>query len=175
MPEEPSREPGGERPATLGAGVAPGPLTPAERRELFRRPLLARLATVRADGAPHIAPLWFHHDEADGSFWFVIRERARFVPNLLREPRVCISIAAESMPYARATILGRAEIVARPEAAPDAWLPIARLMVERYVGPSDPAYLERTRRYPRWLVRVVPYEMLTWRGGGWARYYTGDA
>ena len=99
---------GRPRSATLASGVEPGPLTDAERREFFNRPLLARLATVRPDGAPYVVPLWFEWNEADGSFWFVIRERARFAPNLLREPRVCLSIAADSPPYVRATIMGRA-------------------------------------------------------------------
>lgn len=159
------------RPATLASGVEPGPLTPAEQREFFGRPLLARLATVRPDGAPYVVPLWFQWDEADGSFWFVVRERARYVPSLLQEPRVCVSIAAESPPYARATIMGRVEVVARPGESRQ-WMDMAARMTQRYVGEVDPGYLERTARYPRWLLRVVPYEMTTWRGGGWSRFYT---
>jgi PPOX class probable F420-dependent enzyme len=159
------------RPATLGSGVEPGALTETERSEFFRRPLLARLATVRPDGAPYVVPLWFQWDEVDGSFWLVIRERARFVPNLLREPRVCLSIAADAPPYARATIMGRAVIVARPGES-DEWMAVARRMTTRYVGETDPGYFERTARFPRWLVRIVPDEMTTWRGGGWSRFYT---
>ena len=121
----------------LASGVEPGPLTDAEKREFFRRPLLARLATVREDGAPYVAPLWFEWDERDGSFWVVVRERARFVPSLLREPRVCLSIAADVPPYTRATIVGRAEIVAKPRES-DQWMEIARRMTRRYVGDVDP-------------------------------------
>ena len=40
------------RPATPASGVEPGPLTEAEKKEFFSRSLLARLATVRPDGAP---------------------------------------------------------------------------------------------------------------------------
>jgi PPOX class probable F420-dependent enzyme len=162
------------RPAHLGSTVEPGPLTAAEQREFFARPLLARLASVRADGAPYVVPLWFQWDDRDGTFWFVKRERSRFMPNLLREPRVCISIATDTPPYARATIVGRAEIVARPGES-TAWMDVARRMTERYVGTLDPEYLARTARYPRWLVKVAPAEMTTWRGGGWSRYYTDGA
>jgi len=151
--------------------TTPGPLTRAEQRAFFLRPLIARLATVRADGAPYVAPLWFEWDERDGSFLVVIRERARFMPDLLREPRVCLSIAAESPPYARATVMGRAEIVGRPRES-DEWKVVARRMTERYVADVDPGYFDRTVVYPRWLVRIVPYEMTTWRGGGWHRLYT---
>lgn len=159
------------RPGVLASGVEPGPLTDAEKKELFSRPLLARLATVRPDGAPYVVPLWFQWDEDDGSFWLVIREKARFVPNILKEPRVCLSIAADTPPYVRATIMGRAEIVATPGQS-EQWMAIARRMTLRYVGDVDPGYFERTARYPRWLVRIVPYEITTWRGGGWSRFYT---
>jgi PPOX class probable F420-dependent enzyme len=162
----------GVRPAALGAGVEPGPLTEAEKREFFRRPLLARLATVSADGAPYVVPLWFEWDERDGSFRVVIREKARFVPDLLREPRVCLSIAADTPPYTRATVRGRAEIVARPGES-DEWKTVARRMTARYVADVDPGYFDRTAGYPRWLVRIVPVEMTTWRGGGWSRRYLG--
>lgn len=155
--------------AVLKSGVTPGPLTPAELDALLERPLLARLATVREDGAPYVVPLWFHWQ--DGSFWIVVRERARFVPGLLREPRVCLSVASESPPYSRATFMGLAEVVARPRES-EQWVVIARLMAARYIADVDPDYLDRTARYPRWLIRIVPTEVTTWRGGGWARYYT---
>jgi hypothetical protein len=67
--------------------------------------------------------------------------------------------------------MGRAEIVARPGASQQ-WMVIARQMIERYLGDLDPGYFDRTAPYPRWLVRIVPDTMTTWRGGGWARFYT---
>ena len=157
------------RDARLGTDVKPGPLSKEEQAEFFSRPLIARLATVREDGYPFIAPLWFQWDGKN--FWFVIREKADFIPNLLRDPRVCVSIATDTPPYARATIVGRAEVVARPGES-DAWKKIARQMTLRYVGEVDPGYYERTEKFPRWLIQVVPEEMTTWRGGGWHRRYT---
>ncbi len=148
-----------------------GALSPAEQRAFFRRPLLARLATVAPDGAPYVAPLWYEWNEDDASFWFVIRERARFMSHILREPRVCLSIASETPPYARGTIMGRAEIAGRPGQS-DAWRPIAERMARAYIGKRGPGYIDGTAHFPRWLVRVVPETMTTWRGGGWARRYT---
>ena len=151
--------------------VVPGPLTDAEKRDFFRRPLIARLGTVGEDGAPYVVPVWFEWEERDGTFLVVIREKARFMPGLLREPRVCLSIAAESPPYTRATIMGRAEIAGRPRES-DEWKEVGRRMSARYVADVDPGYFDRTAKYPRWLVRIVPYETTTWRGGGWHRSYT---
>lgn len=167
MTRDPSHPPQG---ATSDAPR--GPLSPEEQRAFFRRPLLARLATVAPDGSPYIAPLWYEWSEADGGFLFVIRERARFVPYLLHEPRVCLSIASETPPYARCTILGRAEILGRPGES-EAWRPIAERMARAYIGERGPGYIDGTAQFPRWLVRVVPESMTTWRGGGWARRYTG--
>lgn len=138
----------------------------------FKRPLLARMATVGLDGAPYIVPLWFEWAEPDGTFWFVIREKARFMPHILRESRVCLSIASDSPPYARATIMGQAEIAGRPGDSFD-WRPMAERMARNYIGDRGPGYIDATAHFPRWTVRVVPYAMTTWRGGGWARYYTG--
>ena len=165
-----NQEPSPPRPGTT-SDAPRGPLSPAEQRAFFQRPLLARLATVAPDGAPYVAPLWFEWNEHDGSFWFVIRERARFAPHILHEPRVCLSIASETPPYARATVTGRAEIVGRPGQS-DAWRPIAERMARAYIGERGPGYIDGTARFPRWLVRVVPEAMTTWRGGGWARHYT---
>ena len=158
------------RPGTIYDALH-GPLSAVERREFFKRPLLARLATVAPDGAPYVAPLWFEWKEDDGSFWFVIRERARFIPHILHEPRVCLSIASATPPYARGTIMGRAEVVGRPGQS-DAWRPIAERMARAYIGERGPGYMDGTAHFPRWLVRVVPETMTTWRGGGWATRYT---
>ena len=160
-----------QAPAGATSDTPRGPLSAPEQCAFFRRPLLARLATVAPDGAPYIAPLWFEWTEEDGSFWFVIREHARFMPHILREPRVCLSIASETPPYARCTVMGRAEIVGRPGQS-EAWRAIADRMARAYIGDRGPGYIDGTARFPRWLVRVVPLSMTTWRGGGWARRYT---
>jgi hypothetical protein len=89
---------------------------------------------------------------------------------MLREPRVCLSIADDAPSHPRATVIGRAEIVARPSES-EAWKRIARQMASGIlgIGQLDTGYIDRTADFPRWLVRVAPYRMTTWRGGGWNR------
>ena len=36
-------------------------MTTFDIEEYLRRPLLANLATVRPDGSPHVAPVWFQY------------------------------------------------------------------------------------------------------------------
>lgn len=161
----------GDQRVRLGEGVEPGPLTPGEMDEFLQRPLIARLATVRPDGAPYINPLWFEWDGSD--FWLLARRRSAYVEHLRANPRVCLSVASDELPYTRVTAIGRAE-VANPDGSSDVWLPLARRLTRRYVGGVDDDYAERTAQQSRWLIRVVPEETITWRGGGWARHYTQD-
>lgn len=158
-----------ERPARLGAGVKPGPLSAEEQVAFFARPLIARLGTVRPDGAPYITPLWYHWDGSD--FWIVARRRSAFVEHLRHNPKVCLSIASDELPYSRVTVLGTAKI-ANSDGSPDRWRPITRLMTQRYVGEVDADYADRTAQFDRWLVQITPEEIVSWRGGGWARRYT---
>lgn len=157
--------------ARLGSHVEPGPLTDEEKQEFFARPIIARLATIRPDGAPHIVPLWFHWDGED--FYLVARKRSSFVENITRNPKVCLSIAADDVPYTRATIIGRAN-VENPEGNPEPWLPLLYEMTERYVGDVDDGYADRTAKFRRWLIRIEVDELISWRGGGWAKSYTRE-
>src|SRR5690606_1280214 len=155
---------GGGNPAEL----APGPLTAEEMEAFFQRPLIARLAMVQPDGAPYVVPLWFQWDGE--KFYFAARPKATYLPFLRREPRVCISLATEVPPYTRATVHGTAEIIDPAESG--LWWQVVEEMTLRYIGHLDPGYAERTRRYPRWLIRVTPKRIVSWRGGGWHRRYT---
>ena len=38
-------------------------------------------------------------------------------------------------------------------------------------APTVPEYLTGTINQPRWLIKVVPTEITTWQGVGWARRY----
>lgn len=156
-------------PARLGGDIEPGPMSPHERDLFLRRPLLARLATVQPDGAPFIVPLWFQWDGE--AFYLVVREKAQFLAHIRHEPRVCVSIASETPPYARVTAQGRAELIP-PEHPEHRWRELTRIMTDRYVGELDPGYANRTGRFPRWVVRVAPERLISWRGGGWHRRYT---
>jgi PPOX class probable F420-dependent enzyme len=160
-----------EREARLGMGVEPGPLSSAELAAFLARPLIARLGTVRPDGRPYVAPLWY---QWDGSvFWIVARRGSAYVGHLRHDPRVCLSIASDELPYTRVTVIGTAQI-ANPDGSAGRWPAIARQMAHRYVGKADAGYADRTARFGRWLVQITPDEVITWRGGGWARRYTED-
>ena len=72
----------------------------------------AKLATVRADGRPHVAPVWF---DLDGSS-LVFATGAETVKgrNLTRDPRLAVCVDDERPPFSFVSIDGTAEISEDP-------------------------------------------------------------
>ena len=72
-------------------------------------PRTAKLATVRADGDPHVAPVWVAVDGRS----LVFNTGAETVKgrNLRRDPRASLCVDDERPPYAFATFEGSVEIV----------------------------------------------------------------
>lgn len=68
----------------------------------------AKLATVREDGRPHVAPVWFVLAGEDLVFttWHTTVKAA----NLRRDPRVALAIDDETPPFAYVLIEGTATI-----------------------------------------------------------------
>ncbi|MGW2326930.1 PPOX class F420-dependent oxidoreductase [Streptomyces sp. NPDC001700] len=67
-----------------------------------------KLATVRADGSPHLAPIWFLLDGDDLVFntgQDTVKGR-----NLARDPRVSLCVDDDRPPFSFVTVRGRAEL-----------------------------------------------------------------
>lgn len=64
---------------------------PAAFRDLLERPLLAHLATVRADGTPQVSPMWFVWTGRQLLFTSTTRRRKH--ANITARPWVAVSIA----------------------------------------------------------------------------------
>ncbi len=91
-----ARDPAARRPPTGGTRLIMAELTP-EQAALFGPPNLAYLATVNADGSPHLAPLWAdtrgRHDRAQH------RGRPRQGRERARDPRVAVAIHDKEHPH----------------------------------------------------------------------------
>jgi len=51
-------------------------------------PLIAKVATVKADGSPFLVPVWYEWDGE--ACYLVIRQRANWLKNIKHEPRVTV-------------------------------------------------------------------------------------
>jgi PPOX class probable F420-dependent enzyme len=87
-----------------------------------------KLATTRADGSPHVAPVWFILDGEDLVFMTgadTVKGRA-----ILRDPRVALSVDDERPPFAFAIIEGTVSI----SRDLDEMLPLSIAIARRYMG-----------------------------------------
>jgi PPOX class probable F420-dependent enzyme len=82
---------------------------PETHADLLERPLFAHFATVRADGAPQVNPMWFLWDPAQGIVKMTHTKRRHNYRNVQREPRVALSIADPDMPYRYIQVRGVVE------------------------------------------------------------------
>lgn len=67
-------------------------------------PHIGHVATLLADGAPHVVPIWL--DAAGDELLLNTTEGSAKLRHLRRDPRVAVSIHASSDPFLALTILG---------------------------------------------------------------------
>jgi PPOX class probable F420-dependent enzyme len=82
-------------------------------RFLLQGTRTAKIATVGADGGPHVVPVWFTVDDRD--LMFSTSSHSVKARNLVRDPRVGVAVDDETPPFAFVSITGRAVLVERPD------------------------------------------------------------
>ncbi|MFJ1593409.1 PPOX class F420-dependent oxidoreductase [Kitasatospora albolonga] len=106
----------------------------------------AKVSTVRADGSPHIAPVWFLLD--GDCLVFNTGKKSVKGRNLERDGRVSLCVDDDRPPYAFAVVQGRAELSEDPEEL----LRWATRIAGRYVGPEAAEEFGRRNGVPGELV-----------------------
>jgi PPOX class probable F420-dependent enzyme len=74
----------------------------------------AKLATVRADGRPHVAPVWYEVDD-DGTIVFNTGESTVKGRNLRRDPRASLCVDDDRPPFSFVLIDGVVELSDDPD------------------------------------------------------------
>jgi PPOX class probable F420-dependent enzyme len=131
-------------------------MPPAEYRAfLLERPRTAKLATVRADGRPHVAPIWF---DLDGdALVFTTWHTTVKATNLRRDPRVSLCIDDDTPPYAFVLFEGTATLSEDPAEL----LRWATSIAGRYMGSDQAEAFGRRNGVPgELLVRVTPIHVV---------------
>jgi PPOX class probable F420-dependent enzyme len=114
-----------------------------------------KVATVRADGSPHVAPIWFVLDGTD----LVFTTGAESVKGrtLRRDPRLALVVDLEAPPYAFVLVEGTvtlSEDVAE-------MLPLAIAIGARYMGAELAEQFGRRNAAPgEMLVRLTPSKIV---------------
>lgn len=134
-----------------------------ERTFLLNGTKTGKLATVRADGRPHIVPVAL---DLDGdALIFLVKSASVKARNMQRDPRVCLCVDVETSPYAYIQVEGTVEMSADLSALVY-W---GRRIVSRYDGPERAeAYIKREGLVEERVVRLMPKKILFRKniGGG---------
>jgi len=135
-------------------------MTPAEVAEFLSGERRAHLATINADGTPHVVPLSYVVIDGRVTFW--TDPASRKVANLRRDPRLtCLVEAGTEFAEFRAVQLsGRAELGADAESSRRAGL----ALYERAAGPltDDLRAAVDAMVAERVAVTVVPERTVSW-------------
>ncbi|HEY0737331.1 MAG TPA: PPOX class F420-dependent oxidoreductase [Herpetosiphonaceae bacterium] len=135
-------------------------MSPDEYRAfLTERPRTASLATVRADGRPHVAPIWFDLDGDD--LIFTTWHTSIKGQNLRRDPRVSLCVDDEAPPFAFVLFEGTATISENLDEL-RVW---ATRIAARYMGGDQAeSYGQRNGVQGELLVRVTPTRIVAQAG-----------
>lgn len=137
-------------------------LSPEERDEFVARKLVARMATQRTDGWPHVTPIWYVWE--DGRFLLSLGNSRRHLANLRRDPHVtmCVDVdprVEDPTKTPRAAVcFGLAELVEEGPLVRE----ITEKMELRYLGAVPPEFEEALWFEGRTVVIIEPQRWLAW-------------
>jgi PPOX class probable F420-dependent enzyme len=120
----------------------------------------AKLSTVRADGRPHVTPVWFVL-EGDDTIVFTTHATSLKALALRRDPRVSLCVDDETPPFAFVMVDGIAELSSDPAEL----LRLATAIGRRYMGPDRAEEFGRRNAVDtEVLVRVHPSHVVAHGG-----------
>ncbi len=113
-----------------------------------------KLAVVRADGSPHVAPVWFVIDSADGVDRIVFNTGESTLKGkaLRRDPRFAMCVDDDTPPHSYAMFYATATIVSDPAEM----LPWSVRLGVRYMGEERGESYGRRNAVPGELLIVAP-------------------
>ncbi|GGQ20256.1 MULTISPECIES: PPOX class F420-dependent oxidoreductase [Streptomyces] len=114
-----------------------------------------KLSTVREDGSPHVAPIWFVLD--GDSFVFNTGKDTVKGRNLARDGRVALCVDDDRPPFSYVVLQGRAEISGYADDA-DEMLVWATRIAARYMGEEAAEAFGRRNAVPSELLVRVPID-----------------
>jgi PPOX class probable F420-dependent enzyme len=131
-------------------------MSPEETLAFLEEPHIAHLVTLRPDGSPHVAPVWYEY--RNDEFLVIAMESAQKIKNLRVNSTASISVASEDEPYRYVLAEGAMEI------RDSGFDEVGPRIAGRYKGAKGGAvYAEELKREDKMLVltmkprRIVSY------------------
>ena len=129
-------------------------LTIDELGGLLEEPLVAVLATLRADGSVLLSPVW--HEWRDGAFHVWVEADNVKVRHLRRDPRATIVVAESGPPLRGIEVRGVARFIETGVTE------TALRISARYIGDKDAAAEAESLRGADIIVRIEPGYVRAW-------------
>ncbi len=134
------------------ASPAPPAMTKEDMQAFLARPLIARLATVRANDTPQVVPMWFLYE--DGVMYMSTRTNAAKVKHLRSNPRVAVVVDVMEAPLKNkvVTLDGMAEVQATGVKE------VTTKIYQKYMGKEGAATpaAQQSINAPRVILKITP-------------------
>jgi PPOX class probable F420-dependent enzyme len=144
-----------QKPAATRA--APPAMSQEDMNAFLARPLIARLATVRANGSPHLVPMWFLYE--DGVMYMSTRTHAAKVKHLQNNPRAAVVVDEMIAPLKNkvVTIEGTVEVLTTGVKE------TTTKIYQKYVGieASASPHAQQRINIPRVILKITPQQIET--------------
>ena len=121
---------------------------------LLDRPLLAVLATLRADGSVLLSPIWY--EWRDGGFNLWVEAENVKARHLRRDPRATIVVAESEPPLRGVEVRGSARFIG------EGVTETAHRIAARYVGDEEGAADAEALRGLDVIIRIEPGNLRVW-------------
>ena len=137
-----------------GGGMAG--MSQVAMEEFLGGPRIAHLVTLRPDGSPHVAPVWYEY--VDGLFLIWTGRQTRKFKNLAGDGRAALSIASEDQPYRYVSVEGDVTV-----SDADVWA-VGFSLASRYLGAEGAAaFLEEYYVEGQSVVlQLTPRRIMAW-------------
>jgi PPOX class probable F420-dependent enzyme len=132
-------------------------LTADDVAELLEAPLVAILATRRADDTTMLSPVWFEWRDGGFNVWASPNDKGK-VGHIKRDPRVSIVVANSDWPYKGIEVRGQATL---GEDA-DQFFGVLGRTARRYFGDEAGAAFAKSFTRPGVVIRIEPGELRAW-------------
>jgi PPOX class probable F420-dependent enzyme len=129
-------------------------LTVGDLGDLLDKPLVAVLATLRADGSVLLSPVY--HEWRDGGFNIWVEQQNVKARHLRRDPRATILVAESDPPLRAVEVRGSARFIE------DGVSETALRIATRYLGPEEGAADVQALRGTDVIIRVEPGDIRAW-------------
>ena len=135
-----------------------GRLSDERTWELLREPIISFITTLRADGTPHVTPVW--HMVEGGEIVIAVARDTVKARNVRRNPAVALCAAADASPQPWALVNGEARL------SDDGAADFVRAVSAHYLGADEAKPIRRGRAGED---RLYPHARLPDAGGGTRR------